>query len=217
VRKTFFGLVAILTVALMLMAGCSSTTSSTSTAATSSSTPTTQSTAPTSSTPLSTVPATTFTTIGPPTLTIASPAKGAYVPAGNIAVTATVNNFNVVDKQGQANVVGQGHLHFYLDVDAPTTPGKPAIPASGVWAHVSGTTYTFPNVAPGPHVINVQLVNNDHTPVTPLVIAQVSITVLGSAPATTTTAPTSTPTPTPTPTPTATPTPTPAPTTTTPH
>jgi hypothetical protein len=42
-----------------------------------------------------------------------------------------VSNFNVVDKQGQANVAGEGHLHFYLDVDAPTAPGQPAIPAGG--------------------------------------------------------------------------------------
>lgn len=115
-----------------------------------------------------------------PTLIITSPTNGASVVAGNIVVNAQVTNFNVVDKQGQANVPGEGHLHFYLDVDAPTTAGQPAIPASGVWAHVSGTTYTFTNVAAGTHTISVQLVNNDHTPVIPLVVAKITITVVAA-------------------------------------
>ncbi|QNT75385.1 hypothetical protein [Dehalogenimonas etheniformans] len=38
---------------------------------------------------------------------------------------------------------------FYLDVQPPTTPGQPSIPPFGVWAHVSGTTYTFTGVAAG--------------------------------------------------------------------
>jgi hypothetical protein len=123
-------------------------------------------------------------------LSITSPTSGASVPAGNIVVNALVTNFNVVDKQGQANVAGEGHLHFYLDVDAPTTPGQPAIPASGVWAHVSGTTYTFSNVAPGTHTISVQLINNDHTPVIPIVIAKITITVTPKAPTLSITSPT---------------------------
>ncbi len=116
-----------------------------------------------------------------PSLTITSPSDGATLPAGSVTVTAQVNNFNVVDKQGQANVAGEGHLHFYLDVPAPTTPGQPAIPPSGVWAHVSGTTYTFTNVAAGTHTITVQLVNNDHTPLIPVVTAQITITVTAPA------------------------------------
>ena len=128
-----------------------------------------------------------------PTLTIVSPANNATVPAGDLAVNIKVGNFNVVDKQGQANVPGEGHVHFYLDVAAPTTPGKPAIPASGVWAHVSGTTHTFTNVTPGTHTITVQLVNNDHTPLIPVITAQVTITVV--APPATTLPPTTTPPP----------------------
>lgn len=112
-----------------------------------------------------------------PTLTIVTPTNGVVTPSSNIAVAVQVTNFNVVDKQGQTNVPGEGHLHFYLDVTPPTTPGQPAIPTSGVWAHVSATTYTFNSVVPGPHTIWVQLVNNDHTPVTPPVVAQIRVTV----------------------------------------
>ena len=116
-----------------------------------------------------------------PTITIVSPSDGASVPAGDIAVTVQVQNFNIADKQGQANVSGEGHIHFYLDVPAPTTPGQPAIPPSGAWAHVSGTTFTFTNVTPGTHTITVQLINNDHSPLIPIVTAQVTITVTGPA------------------------------------
>lgn len=111
-----------------------------------------------------------------PSVTITSPGDGQTVPTGDVTVTAKVNDFNVVDKQGQANVPGEGHLHFYLDVAAPTAQGKPAIPTSGVWAHVSATTYTFKDVAAGSHDIYVELVNNDHTPLNPPVVAHITIT-----------------------------------------
>ncbi len=73
----------------------------------------------------------------------------------------------------------KGHVHFYLDVSPiPSDPSKPAIPAdaNAVWAHVSGTSYTFTNVSPGMHTITVQLANNDHTPVIPLATASVMVT-----------------------------------------
>ena len=119
---------------------------------------------------------TTAMTTTAPTLTITSPANGASLPAGDITVSIQVNNFNVVDKQGQANVAGEGHIHYFLDVDAPTTPGQPAIPPTGTWAHVATTSYTFTNVAAGAHTISVQLVNNDHTPLVPPVVAKISLT-----------------------------------------
>jgi len=112
-----------------------------------------------------------------PTISIVSPTNGATLSAGDIPVTVSVSNFAVVDKQGQANVSSEGHVHFYLDVSAPTTPGQPAVPAGGTWAHVSGLSYTFTNVAPGTHTITVQLVNNDHTPVVPLATASITINV----------------------------------------
>jgi len=99
-----------------------------------------------------------------PRIKISTPSNGSVKKAGSITITANVSNFNVVDKQGQPAVAGEGHLHFYMDVQPPTDPTKPAIPTSGVWAHVSGTSYTFDNVPVGLHTFYVQLVNNDHTP-----------------------------------------------------
>ena len=118
------------------------------------------------------------TTTAAPTIKITSPSSGVIPVAGNVTVTVQVTNFNVVDKQGQANVPGEGHIHYYLDVDAPTTPGQPAIPTSGTWAHVASTSYTFTNVTGGPHKISVELINNDHTPLVPPVVDTVNVTVL---------------------------------------
>ena len=160
--------------ALLILAGCSKQTTTTTTTTT-----TTQTT-------------TTTTTMVAPTLTITSPADGASLPAGSITVNIQANNFSVVDKQGQANISGQGHVHYFLDVDAPTTQGQPAIPANGVWTHVAATTYTFVNVAPGTHSISVELVNNDHTPLNPPVVRKISINVISATTTTTTTAVTTT-------------------------
>ncbi len=115
-----------------------------------------------------------------PSVAITSPQNMAALTGSSIPVTVSVSNFNVVDKQGQASVAGEGHIHFYMDVSPiPSDPTKPAIPAdaSAAWAHVSGTSYTFTNVTPGSHTITVQLVNNDHTPVSPLVTASVMVMV----------------------------------------
>ncbi|OGN93026.1 MAG: hypothetical protein A2Z75_07950 [Chloroflexi bacterium RBG_13_50_10] len=117
------------------------------------------------------------TTAAAPGVSIVSPINGASLPAGDVNVTVSVSNFNVVDKQGQANIAGQGHIHYFLDVVAPTTAGVPAVPASGTWAHVSALTNTFSNVEPGTHSISVELVNNDHTPLTPPVVANITIGV----------------------------------------
>jgi plastocyanin len=118
-----------------------------------------------------------------PMITITSPQNGATVQAGSVPVTVQVSNFNIVDRQGQANAAGEGHVHFYLDAGTvPQTPGQPAIPSNAQvqWAHVSGTSYTFTGVAPGTHTIAVQLANNVHTPVIPLAYQTVTVTVAGS-------------------------------------
>jgi outer membrane protein assembly factor BamB len=113
-----------------------------------------------------------------PRLKIAQPSNGAIKKAGPITITVNVSNFNVVDKQGSANAPVEGHVHFYMDVQPPADPGKAAIPASGVWAHVSGTTYTFENVPTGLHTFYVQLVNNDHTPLTTNVTDSIQMYVI---------------------------------------
>ena len=62
------------------------------------------------------------------------PLDGATVDAGDVTVYAMALNFNLVDKLGQANVSGEGHIHYFMDVDAPTDPSKPAVTAAGTYA-----------------------------------------------------------------------------------
>ncbi len=129
-------------------------------------------------------PTASVTTQPVPSIVIVSPQNGATLPAGNVTVTTQVSNFNVVDKQGQPSVVGQGHVHFYMDVTPiPSDPAKPAIPSDpkAAWAHVSGNTYTFVNVPAGMHTFTVQLANNDHTPVIPLATNSIMVTVTGGS------------------------------------
>jgi hypothetical protein len=116
------------------------------------------------------------------TVEIISPQDGATVPPGDITVVAQVTNFKIMDKLGQANVPGEGHLHFFLDITPPTAQGKPAIPAGGEWAPVAGTTYTFKNVPEGTHTVAVELVNNDHTPLNPPVVYGITVNVSMAGP-----------------------------------
>lgn len=117
-----------------------------------------------------------------PAVKIISPLNRASLPIGSIAVSIQASNFNVVDKQGQPSVAGEGHIHYYLDVVPPTTPGQPAIPPSGaIWATTANTSFTFNNVSAGTHTISVELVNNDHTPLVPPAVAKVVVVLSPNA------------------------------------
>ncbi len=113
---------------------------------------------------------------------VITPLDGATIDAGDIQVSAMGLNFTPVEKQGQANAAGEGHFHYFMDVEPPTTPGVPAIPTSGNWAQTADTTYTFSDVTPGVHTFSVELVNNDHTPIVPPVVATATVTVQTPAP-----------------------------------
>lgn len=102
----------------------------------------------------------------------------AVAGADGVEVTAAPEGFDVVNKLGQAPADGEGHIHYYLDVDElPTTPGKPAVSEEGTYHAEATTSYTWPDVEPGEHTFAVQLVNNDHTPLEPPVTAETTITV----------------------------------------
>lgn len=146
-------------------------------------------TTPTTTTANPTTPTT--TALPAPTITITAPASSVPAP-GNVTVTVKVTNFNIVEKQGQASVLGEGHIHYYLDVDAPTTQSVPAIPTSGIWSQAATTSFTFPNVSAGTHTISVQLVNNNHTPLNPPVVQKITINVQGATATTTATTTTAT-------------------------
>jgi plastocyanin len=113
-----------------------------------------------------------------PQITITHPSAGESIPEGNITVTVDVSHFILVNKLGQTNIAGEGHIHYFLDVTPPTTPDQPAIPPQGsIWAATANTTYTFHSLNAGSHTIAVELVNNDHTPLQPPVTASVTFTV----------------------------------------
>lgn len=117
---------------------------------------------------------------GMPQINITEPKNGSVVSSGNVTVSVDVENFNIVNKQGTAKAAGEGHIHYFMDVRVPTTPDKPSVTAEGTYAHVINKSYTWMNVKPGKHNLSVELVNNDHTPLTPPVISMVNVTVMGA-------------------------------------
>jgi len=114
-------------------------------------------------------------------VTITSPEEGANVTAGNVTVAVNLTNFTLVEPTGQPNAPGEGHLHYYLDAVVPTNASEPAIPKTGGYVISTNTSYTWENVTPGEHNFSVQVVNNDHTPLIPLVFDTVNVTVGGNA------------------------------------
>jgi hypothetical protein len=113
-------------------------------------------------------------TSGLPSVTITSPTEGATIPAGNVTVTVDVKNFKLVNKLGQRDVAGQGHLNYFMDVLVPTSPGITT------FVPTPDTSWTWQNVTPGLHNFSVQLANNDYSRVIPLVYATVNVTVTTS-------------------------------------
>jgi uncharacterized surface protein with fasciclin (FAS1) repeats/plastocyanin len=113
-------------------------------------------------------------------VTIASPEEGAGVTAGNVTVSVDVTNFTLIEPTGQANAPGEGHLHYYLDAPVPTNASAPAIPETGGYVVSTNLSHTWENVTAGEHNLSVQLVNNDHTPLIPLVFETVNVTADGN-------------------------------------
>jgi len=90
---------------------------------------------------------------------------------GLCPVLVEVSNFKLVDKPGEANIPGEGHIHYYLDSEpCEVSPDK------ANFADTSETLYYWPAIGRGPHTFRVELVNNDHTPLDPPVTASASVT-----------------------------------------
>jgi ABC-type Fe3+-hydroxamate transport system substrate-binding protein len=116
---------------------------------------------------------------GGPAISIVAPEDGATLEAGDVVVNVSIESFELVDKLGQDPVQGEGHVHYYFDVDEiPTTPGRPAVPTDpDAYYAVATTEYPWSSVDAGRHTFAVQLVNNDHTPLEPPVTDEVTVTV----------------------------------------
>jgi hypothetical protein len=120
------------------------------------------------------------TSTSTPKVTIVTPADGTITVAGDIAISVQVTDFIIVNKYGMANVSGEGHLHYFRDVDAPTDAQQAAV----IMQYVDqlNTSYTWLGVPAGIHTFSVQLVNNDHTPVIPLAVAKITVYVQSRPP-----------------------------------
>jgi hypothetical protein len=99
-----------------------------------------------------------------PHVLLLSPAYDSIFSPGPVTVRAYVESVKLVDKVGQPNVAGEGHLIYYLDVTPPVVTGIHATTASGTFVASTELSYTWPQVGPGEHVLAIQLVNNDNTP-----------------------------------------------------
>jgi len=110
-----------------------------------------------------------------PAIVIIAPKAGATVGAGDLDVKVDTQNFKVVDKIGQSSAPGEGHLAYYLDTNpVPTNAGQPAVTGANA-VETTDHSHTWHNVAPGSHKVAVQLVNNDHMPLNPPVVAMADV------------------------------------------
>ncbi len=117
-----------------------------------------------------------------PSITIVEPQNGSILSSGKVTVNVTTSNITLIDVMGVSNVPGQAHIHYYMDVDPPTTPYQPTDTAPGTYAMTAATNYTWHNVAVGQHKFAVELVNNNDTPLIPPVTAVVEITMQAGTP-----------------------------------
>ena len=113
-----------------------------------------------------------------PQLSVTSPTEGATIQGSDLIVAFETSNINIVPstvpvadmgKRPEANRADQGHLHLSLD----------ALPLV-IW--YQSTAYTFKNVPSGEHLLKVELVNNDHSSLTPPVIQQIRFRTIADQP-----------------------------------
>jgi hypothetical protein len=89
-----------------------------------------------------------------------------------------VDNFTLVDSNGQANQSGEGHLIYYKDITPPLVKGKTSLTQPGSYAVSIEKSFSWNNIEAGPHNFWVQLVNNDNTPLEPPAAVRVPVTVV---------------------------------------
>jgi hypothetical protein len=113
-----------------------------------------------------------------PTLSVTSPTESATIQGNDLTVVFETSTINIVPstvsvadmgKRPEANRADQGHLHLALD----------ALPLV-IWYQPAA--YTFKNVPSGEHLLKVELVNNDHSSLTPPVIQQVRFRTIADQP-----------------------------------
>jgi hypothetical protein len=99
------------------------------------------------------------------------------VDAGNVTVIVLVRNFSVVNRIGEQNKPGEGHIVYFKDVTPPTS-GSSGITKPGTFQVSALTWCTWSNVSPDTHTFAVELVNNDNSILVPPVIDAVDVTAV---------------------------------------
>jgi hypothetical protein len=97
-----------------------------------------------------------------PTLNVLAPTANAVIKGADVEVRIETTGLKFVDPS-TTRVAGQGHVHFTLDRQPVTMSITP--------------DYTFKGLAPGPHTLRIELVQNDTTPFTPATVETVTFTV----------------------------------------
>lgn len=109
-----------------------------------------------------------------PTISIVSPAPGTEV-SGDFSVQVAVTDFTLSDALfGKADVPGYGHWH--LNVDSTSGPMMGMMTMLGMSGSDTFQASTK-GLAPGPHTFFAIVVDNQHAPLMPEVVAQVELIV----------------------------------------
>ena len=104
------------------------------------------------------------------TVEIVWPANGMTLPAEGASIKVDAQGFVLdCDAMGGANVAGHGHLRISVDGSTDTMS-------------CTATTALTNLLAPGGHTIQVEVVQNDHSSLTPPVISSVSVDVADGEP-----------------------------------
>lgn len=93
-----------------------------------------------------------------PTISVTSPANGATIASPNVDITLSVLNFAV------ATSGGDGHIHYTVDGGA-------------VIMKYDTNPISLTGLSPGEHTVNLELVDNNHQPLSPAQTASVTFTV----------------------------------------
>jgi len=104
---------------------------------------------------------------GTPTITIVSPRPGPTI-AHDVYFAVEVTNFTLVDSYGQPNAPNEGHVQLFLNSVLNQEPR----------AYDLGFIVDMPD---GNNTVVARLVNNDNTPLSPDVSANVTIRIQGAA------------------------------------
>ncbi len=101
-------------------------------------------------------------------LTIVTPKASEVINTDQVTLRVAAPNFQFVDfKTHPWAIYRQGHMHIWLDEKNPSK--TTAIKATS-------NVYTLTNLKPGPHTLTVELVNNDHSSLSPRVVTTTTFT-----------------------------------------